>query len=176
MPIKIAFELSDADLDHFREAIRATQSRVAGTPEEQIIAAARRLAEETGKRAMPDFVRERLAKLSVMTGMLDDKDWRLEEPHRGRVVAALSYFAEPADMIPDTIPGIGFLDDAIIVELVIGELEPEIEAYTRFCAYRDEQRKKSPEELAKQRKAMFARMDRRREQRSRRGGSLFGLR
>ena len=34
------------------------------------------------------------------------------------IVAALNYLVEPFDMIPDTTPFIGFVDDAIVVEFV----------------------------------------------------------
>ena len=50
---------------------------------------------------------------------------------------ALAYFTEPEDLIPDHIPGLGFLDDAIMIELVVRELKHEIEAYQDFCDYRD---------------------------------------
>ena len=53
-----------------------------------------------------------------------------------RVVRAMAYFAEPDDLIADRIPGIGFLDDAIMVELVVRDLEHEIGAYQEFCQFR----------------------------------------
>ena len=54
----------------------------------------------------------------------------------GTQVSALAYFAEPEDLIPDRIPGLGFLDDAIMVELVVRELRPELDAYADFCKFR----------------------------------------
>jgi hypothetical protein len=56
---------------------------------------------------------------------------------------ALAYFAEPDDLIPDHIPGLGYLDDAIMVELVVRELRHEIDAYQDFCMFRDSERAKS---------------------------------
>jgi hypothetical protein len=47
------------------------------------------------------------------------------------------YFAEPVDLIPDQVPGVGFLDDAIMVELVVQEIRPELDAYADFCRYRE---------------------------------------
>ena len=47
-----------------------------------------------------------------MIRMLEDAEWKLEDPHRSRVLQALAYFVDPRDMIPDQIPGVGFLDDA----------------------------------------------------------------
>ena len=51
-------------------------------------------------------------------------------------MSALAYFAEPEDLIPDDIPGLGFLDDAIMIELICRELRHEIEAYQDFRDYR----------------------------------------
>ena len=183
MPIKVAFELSDADLEHFRGAMREAQSRARRLDEKSIVGAARRLLAETAKRALPEFVRERLGKLELMIRMLDDDEWRIEGKHRERVIDALAYFAEPVDLIPDQIPGVGFLDDAIMVELVVQEIRPELDAYADFCRYRDEQRRQGgldPEvqrkRLEARRRAMFERIERRRERRVRRGGNLFSLR
>jgi len=58
------------------------------------------------------------------------------------VLNALAYFTEPEDLIPDHIPGVGFLDDAIMVELLVRELKHEIEAYIDFCDFRAKQQPK----------------------------------
>jgi uncharacterized membrane protein YkvA (DUF1232 family) len=180
MPVKIAFELSDVDLEYFRGSMREVQARVRQRDEGTIVAAASRLVAETAKRALPDFVRDRLAQLEVMIRMLEDGEWRIEGAHRARVLDALAYFAEPVDLIPDQVPGLGFLDDAIMVELVVQEIGPELDAYADFCRYREEQRRAGldPEvhrrRLEARRRAMLARIDRRRARRLRRGGSLFG--
>ena len=69
--------------------------------------------------------------------MLSDIEWRLPHQDATRVLNALAYFAEPEDLIPDHIPGLGFLDDAIMIELVVRELKHELEAYRDFCDYRE---------------------------------------
>jgi uncharacterized membrane protein YkvA (DUF1232 family) len=74
--------------------------------------------------------------------MVEDKEWRLEGQDRARVVYAMAYLADPVDAIPDQIPGLGFLDDAIMVELVCQDLRHEIEAYSDFCAYRKSEGKR----------------------------------
>ena len=40
------------------------------------------------------------------------------------------------DAIPDDVPVLGFLDDAIMIELCARDLRHEIEAYDDFCEYR----------------------------------------
>ena len=54
--------------------------------------------------------------------MITDPEWELPEDHTKRVLDALIYFANPDDLIPDSIRGVGYLDDAIMVEIVRLEL------------------------------------------------------
>jgi uncharacterized membrane protein YkvA (DUF1232 family) len=112
--------------------------------------------------------------------MLEDVEWRLTGADRARVLNVLAYFVDPDDLIPDRIPGIGYLDDAIMVQLVVEELRHEIEAFEKFCEYRATS---SPdaEALAKQRLQLQTRMRRmRRRERERRrsrseGRAVIGL-
>ena len=181
MPIKITFELSDGDLEYFRDAFRKAQDTALKKDEATILHEARRQAREMRSRAVPEFVESRIRCLDSLTRMLEDADWGLSGAPRERVLQALAYFADPADLIPDQIPGLGYLDDAIMVELVVQELRPEIDAYDSFCQFRDEQREaKTPadvlqKKLETRRRAMYARMEKRRDQRARRGGffSIF---
>jgi uncharacterized membrane protein YkvA (DUF1232 family) len=95
------------------------------------------------------------------------------------VLAALSYFNNPQDIIPDDVPVLGYLDDAIMIELLTRELRPEVEAYQDFVNYRSAEAKRrglDPDKvdradfLEAREQALLARMRRRR----RAGGSLFG--
>ena len=86
----------------------------------------------------PEYVQSRLADFGVLLDMVDDKEWPLPEEDRNRIVAALGYFAVAKDLIPDKIPGIGILDDALMAELVMREeLKHEVTGYRDFCEYRD---------------------------------------
>lgn len=48
------------------------------------------------------------------------------------IAGALAYTALPTDVIPDFIPGIGFLDDAFVIGYTIKSIKDEIENYKRF--------------------------------------------
>lgn len=179
MPLEVTFQLSDADLEYFRTAMQDAQTKVRGRDEKAILAGARQLARQTRSVELPAFVSERLLHLDTLTRMLEDEDWKLEGAHHLRVFQALAYFAEPTDLVPDQIPGLGFLDDAIMVELVVQELRPELDAYAAFCRFREEElarRGVDPAERSKrleaERRAMYARMETRREDRARRGGTF----
>ena len=136
MPMKVTFELSDRDLRQLRALVKDASQRFAVGNEEKIVVAAQALVATMSEEEVPDFVRERVLKLEALIEMLRDEDWAMSGDDRRRVVKALAYFAEPEDLIPDRIPGLGFLDDAIIVELVVQDLRPELDAYADFCKFR----------------------------------------
>src|SRR3546814_14557104 len=60
----------------------------------------------------------------------------MEDKDRQRVMSALIYFVDPKDVIPDQVEVLGFLDDAIMIELCVRALRHELDAYDDFCEYR----------------------------------------
>lgn len=135
--MQIAFELDDKELKHFELIMREARKSAANAAPEVIVAAAQKRLEQVGDTHVPAFIMERLKKLGTMIKMLSDAEWRLPEADAARVLNALAYFCEPEDLIPDNIPGIGYLDDAIMIELVAAELRHEFEAYGDFCKFRE---------------------------------------
>jgi uncharacterized membrane protein YkvA (DUF1232 family) len=150
MSLRISFELDDDDLKHFRLIMREARNAVARKSPEDIVAAAAELLHEIENKKVPGFIIERLQKLNMMMQMISDLGWRLPHEESKRVLNALAYFAEPDDLIPDHIPGLGFLDDAIMVELVVRELRHEIEAYQDFCKFREREKPRSNGESQQQ--------------------------
>lgn len=136
MGLRISFNLNEDDLQHFRLIMQQSSKTTAHIWPEDIVAAAEALLAKIETARIPGFVRERLGSLELMIRMLKDHEWRLPEKESSRVLSALAYFSDPEDLIPDHIPGLGFLDDAIMIELVVRELRHEIEAYRDFCDYR----------------------------------------
>lgn len=137
MSLRVSFELDEEDLKHFRLIMREARKVAARLSPEDIVAHAQALLQQIGNAKIPHFIRERLDNLDVMIKMLTDHQWRLPQKDATRVLNALAYFTEPEDLIPDHVPGLGFLDDAIMVELVTRELRHELDAYRDFCKYRD---------------------------------------
>ncbi len=140
MGLRVSFELDDDDLKHFRLIMREARKTASRVPPEDIVAAAEEQLQVILATSTPGFILERIQKLRFLIGMLTDLEWRLPHQEATRVLNALAYFTEPEDLIPDHIPGVGFLDDAIMIELLIQELEFEIEAYSDFCSFRDQLR------------------------------------
>lgn len=166
MSLSVSFELDDDDLAHFRLIMREARRAAARMTPEDTVAAAEALLESLRADKAPGFIRDRIDRLRLLIRMLSDIDWRLPHQEATRVLNALAYFTEPDDLIPDHIPGLGFLDDAIMVELVMRELEYEIEAYREFCEFRERHDDKGRDDWLSERRAeLQARMRERREHR-----------
>ncbi len=164
MSLQVSFELNDEDLEHFRMIMLHARDAAARKSPEEIVLTANRLLDEIGALRMPGFITERLQKLRLMMRMISDIEWRMPHDEVKRVLHALAYFAEPDDLIPDDIPGLGYLDDAIMIELVVRELEHELNAYDDFCTFRDRIPDGSTAKLVAKRDQLMQQMRERREQ------------
>lgn len=171
MSLRVTLEFTEKDLEHFRRLARQAMESTEEQSRDTIITAARDLLEQVDEKVESDYIRTRLGQLQILIDMLEDDGWGMKEVGQKRVLAALAYFNNPEDLIPDDIPGVGFLDDAIMVELLCRELKPEIDAYSDFVQYRNAAAKRrgvDPSELNRtdflenREHALLARMRRRR--------------
>jgi uncharacterized membrane protein YkvA (DUF1232 family) len=161
--MKVSFELSASDIRYFRDRLKQVRKSDSSRDEQLVIRGAEKLLTDAVAAKPPDFVVERILRLEQLIEMLRDLEWRLEGRDRERILDALVYFVDPDDIIPDRVPGIGYLDDAIMIELVVRELKHEIEAYEDFCEYRKRNPKTEDEaRLEARRESLQARMRRRR--------------
>jgi len=134
-----SFELTDRDLNFFRKALQQSRAAVRDAEESEIIEAINDVLTEIRKNEpLPDFVGKRIPELESLISMLTDEEWHLPEGDRERLLATFVYFADPEDILPDDIPVIGYLDDVIIIELVVRELHHVRVAYDDFCQFRDD--------------------------------------
>lgn len=172
MTLKLTLELSEDDLAYFQKVLDETCARNANRPEQELVDGVRRLLQESRAAELPEYVRQRLDDLGTLIALLEDAEWPLEQQDRRRILAAVSYFADAKDIIPDRIPGLGYLDDALMAELVMLELKHDLEGYRDFCEFRRKQEEVRGAEadlsredwLAAERRQMLLRIKRRREE------------
>ena len=137
MPLDITFTLSDEDLEQFQKSIDKGKLFVENLASAiKIENAASRMIAQANDLNLPNFISDRLFKLQILINMIRDDEWKLTEEEKKSIRGALFYFVDPDDVIPDRMPGIGLLDDAIYAEIVITELRVEIKMYQEFCQFR----------------------------------------
>jgi uncharacterized membrane protein YkvA (DUF1232 family) len=184
MSLRVTFELEEQDLRFFRSQMKKAREAAKQTSEEQVIEEAQRMVSEVRAARTPAFVKQRLDPIQKLIDMLQDPEWEVEfdKKERDEVVTALTYFTNPEDLIPDSIPVLGFIDDAIMMELVVKELEHVIQAYGDFERYRREERARNrnpnvtrEQYLDAKRKQLYRRM-RNRRRGARRAGSGRAIR
>ena len=169
MSLRVTFDLEDKDLQFFRANMKAVKTSAQQASDEEILQKAEQMVEEVKASDVPAFVMQRIDQLDALIEMARDEEWALASAERKNVLAALAYFADPHDIIPDDVPVLGYIDDAIMIELVVTELKHEIDAFNDFCRYRTEEqaRNRNPnlsrdEYLAIKRRELHGRMRRRR--------------
>lgn len=145
MPFDITITLSDEDLEKFQESIDKGKRAISDNESAQSIEEkSAELIQRAGENDLPQFFRDRVLKLQILLNMIRDAEWELSEAEINSIRGALYYFIDPDDLIPDHIPGIGFLDDAMYAKIIVQELRVEIKIYQEFCLFRiaEENRRK----------------------------------
>lgn len=124
MPLDITFTLSDEDLQKFQDSVDKGRKLVTNEDSAvEIEDAASKMIAKVKEFDLPQFICDRLFQLEILINMIRDKEWKLTKEECDSIRGALYYFVDPDDVIPDHIPGIGFLDDAMYAEIIVNELK-----------------------------------------------------
>lgn len=133
---KVTFELDEQDAAYFRGLYRKAKQNASKMDPDTIIKDARKLVDHVrSSKRVPAFVADAIATLDDMTRIIEDEDYKAPRSVKNQVLAALAYFSNPEDLIPDHIPALGFLDDAIMVKFVEEEFKHELWGYRKFRGF-----------------------------------------
>jgi len=170
---KVHFVLDESDAAYFRGLYRTARRNAKGQDPKRIVREAKALIGRVrAAKRVPRFVEDAIQTLEDLIQMLEDEDYALPKSAADQAVAALAYFANAEDVIPDHIPALGFLDDAIMIKFVEEEFRHELWAYRKFRSFRAgaEQRpwtsvarSRLPKRLADYRKSLRAKVQEKKE-------------
>lgn len=139
MPLTVQLEFSDEELEYFCAMMQRARVLASERTPHEIATAARDEVDRMRSVARSPFITRRLARMDRLIAMLEDPEWQLPDTGRRRVLDALAYVAEADDLVPDNVPALGLVDDAIMLELVLRELQHELEGYEDFDEFRREE-------------------------------------
>jgi uncharacterized membrane protein YkvA (DUF1232 family) len=135
---KVTFTLDESDANYFRSLYRKAKRGAKELEAGHIIREAREIVTRVrSSRKTPRFVIEAVEVLTDLTDLIQDDEYAAPKKVRSEVLAGIAYFSNPEDLIPDHIPGLGFLDDAIMVKFIEDEFKHELWGYRKFRALRD---------------------------------------
>lgn len=86
------------------------------------------------------LLQARLGRTPELRAMMVDGDWSMEPTTRRAIEHLLDYIEESEDLIPDRMPLVGRLDDALMMELAWPAIADELDDYRDFCQFRIESR------------------------------------
>ena len=131
--MKVSFTLDEKDIAYFQGRFKKAKRAARSQDEDEVKAQARALVESIrAERGVPHFVLESVSALEDLVALVDDDAYKAPKLVVNKVIAALAYFADPDDLIPDEIPVLGFLDDAIMIKVVETEFKHELAGYRKF--------------------------------------------
>jgi uncharacterized membrane protein YkvA (DUF1232 family) len=79
-----------------------------------------------------EWVKSLVGQAGTLFEMIRDKEFRLNGKSKTLIAAGLIYLVLPVDMVPDFIPGLGYLDDALILSTLWKIVQSEVERYQLF--------------------------------------------
>lgn len=130
------FELDPARMQQFNALLARIREDHPTLDRDQVASAARELIDQSADGRVPAPIRDRVRRAGAVDLMLSDPEWdtRAEAALVGAVV--VDYLRGNAPLIPNALPVVGWLDDAVLVETAWPSLADEVRDYLDFCRLR----------------------------------------
>lgn len=107
----IKIEINESVKNHFSQLMASTGY----TLNRQAINQSLLKIEVISQDCQDDSLLSHLRDLKSMIEMMNEPYWQVSSDKAQRINAALGYFLNEEDMIPDSTPGLGYLDDCIVI-------------------------------------------------------------
>lgn len=127
-----AFRLAACAVDQFNELLAVVARGNTALDCDQLMTVARKLSAGRFSAGQPACVRQRLHRARAALAMCRDEGWGVNDKVATTVTLVARYINGRDDLIPDELPVIGRLDDAILVDAAWPELQGEVYGYLDF--------------------------------------------
>lgn len=97
-----------------------------------LLASAIEKAQQVDKSVFKDLWLYLLAMLRLLRSFGSGKYKHISWESLISIIVAVAYFASPLDLIPDFLPGIGYVDDVMILRFVYRSVKDELERFMEW--------------------------------------------
>lgn len=129
------YEVQAERLQFFNAVLRQISEAAPSFDVDQIVTAGRRVIDRCSLGQSPVFIETRLQAFSRLEAMDADAGWGLPKDDCARIARLRSYVNEPDDLLPDALPVIGRLDDALLIDVGLREMHEALADYECYCRY-----------------------------------------
>ena len=127
--------LTAASVDRFNALLSRLGRRAAPLDCDRLATAARELRDVSGT-GEPACIQQRMKRLEAAALMLDDKQWEPGDDAGNIAALMLHYATGRYQLLPNSLPTVGHLDDAIAVEAAWPSLQDEVTSFLDYCRVR----------------------------------------
>ena len=103
---------------------------------DQLASAARELIDHAPDGRIPQSIRERIRRAGAIDLMQSDPEWETEAHAAIAAATAMDYLHGKDSLIPHSLPVVGWLDGAVVIETAWPSLAEEVRDYLDFCRLR----------------------------------------
>lgn len=126
------YTIDDGRLDCFNVLLNRLDSTRSPLDCDRVATAARELCDRNIGVAMPICIGQRMRRVAVAAWMVADPGWTAANDMLDIADLVVGYVRGADDLIPDRLPRIGRLDDAIVVDAAWPRLAGEVADYVDF--------------------------------------------
>lgn len=126
-----SFDISPSAMGRFNDLLGALGS-AQPVDCDRLVTAARSLCQVEMSCDMPVCIRQRLRRVRAAVSMAADRRWEAPSSVVGVVRLVAAYVASNDDLIPDRVPTVGRLDDAIAIDAAWVTVAEEVRGYVDF--------------------------------------------
>ena len=129
--VTITVDIDDQVKEHFNKFIEEHGIEV----DPSDLAQAKREIAQIRETNADGYILDQVHNLEAMMTMVEDKVWKIKKVNMEKINATIKYFVDD-DVIPDNTPGIGYLDDCIIIDSTMDDIYEELVEFQDFCRTR----------------------------------------
>ena len=130
------YEIDPDALRHFNELLERIDLGHPQLDPDQVASAARELVACCSRTSKwPESILQRMRRAAAIDRMLSDPEWAPEDAAEAAALV-VAYLHDDRRLIPNSVPVVGRLDDAILVEASWPKIAREVRDYLDFCRLR----------------------------------------